>query len=407
MTSMHEHQACGEGPANGGSRRVGPGGRFALMVTHCAGMVDLVALPLWVGVLVAHYRFDPQQAGALVTMFLAGAVLASVCVAPRFERWPTRWLAPALFGCAAVLFAACSQLRTFTSLAALHAMGGVVAGTALSVTHGTAGRTDRPQRLFGWMQTALGIFGVAFMAMSPPIIAQRGGQALFLILASAMLAACVVAALWFPRLHATQPTRSASDAARIAWPRHVWYAILGISCMALTQAMVFSFLERMGTDRGFAAGHIQALLIVLGLVNLIPGALAAVLHRRLNPRLVLQSGAVIQAILAATVAFSSSFSAYALAGSVIVAVMIFSHVFCFGFLAASDPSGRAASATPAMLMTGGAVGPVLGGTLVKIVGYPGLGFAALIVDLIALWLFSRLAVTSKVARPGWAAGGAS
>lgn len=58
-------------------------------------------------------------------------------------------------------------------------------------------------------------------------------------------------------------------------------------------------------------------------------------------------------------------------------------------------------------MTGGAVGPVLGGTLVKIVGYPGLGFAALIVDLIALWLFSRLAVTSKAARPGWAAGGAS
>mgnify|MGYP006182615603 CR=1 FL=1 len=33
-------------------------GRFALMVGHCAGMVDLVALPVWVGTLVAHYRFQ-------------------------------------------------------------------------------------------------------------------------------------------------------------------------------------------------------------------------------------------------------------------------------------------------------------------------------------------------------------
>ena len=39
-------------------------GRAALMVAHCAGMVDLVALPVWVGTLISHYRFDPQQAGA-------------------------------------------------------------------------------------------------------------------------------------------------------------------------------------------------------------------------------------------------------------------------------------------------------------------------------------------------------
>jgi hypothetical protein len=29
------------------------GGRAALMVAHCAGMVDLVALPVWVGVLIS------------------------------------------------------------------------------------------------------------------------------------------------------------------------------------------------------------------------------------------------------------------------------------------------------------------------------------------------------------------
>lgn len=40
-----------------------PAPRLALMVAHCAGMVDLVALPVWVGVLDSRDGFDPQQAG--------------------------------------------------------------------------------------------------------------------------------------------------------------------------------------------------------------------------------------------------------------------------------------------------------------------------------------------------------
>lgn len=38
-------------------------GRSALLVAHCAGIVDLVALPAWVGALIANYKLDPQQAG--------------------------------------------------------------------------------------------------------------------------------------------------------------------------------------------------------------------------------------------------------------------------------------------------------------------------------------------------------
>ena len=37
-------------------------GRIALMASHCAGMVDLIALPVWVGTLISVYRLDPQQA---------------------------------------------------------------------------------------------------------------------------------------------------------------------------------------------------------------------------------------------------------------------------------------------------------------------------------------------------------
>jgi predicted MFS family arabinose efflux permease len=59
-------------------------------------------------------------------------------------------------------------------------------------------------------------------------------------------------------------------------------------------------------------------------------------------------------------------------------------------LAKLDPSGRAVSATPAMLMIGSAIGPVLGGTLVKFFGYGAIGWAAVAIDAIAFCFYLQL-----------------
>lgn len=115
-------------------------GIAALMVSHCAGMLDLVALPLWVGTLVAHYRFNPQQAGTLPTLFLLGASLSSVFFASRFNSVNSKWAAVIGFAAAASAFALCSGQTTIAALAPLHFAGGLAAGTALSCTHGTIGR---------------------------------------------------------------------------------------------------------------------------------------------------------------------------------------------------------------------------------------------------------------------------
>ncbi len=67
-------------------------GIIALMMAHVAGMLDLVALPVWVGTLMSQYQFAPQKAGGLATLFLLGASVASMFLAPRFRalRWPAR-----------------------------------------------------------------------------------------------------------------------------------------------------------------------------------------------------------------------------------------------------------------------------------------------------------------------------
>ncbi len=360
-------------------------GRIALMVAHCAGMVDLVALPVWIGTLITNYGFDPQQAGALATLFLAGAVVASVFFAPQFNRINGRLAATGGFAVAALAFALASTQTAFGPLAAAHALAGLSAGTALSFTHGTIGRSTNPHRLFAIVGTALGVFAIIFLGATPNIVAAVGGAALFQVFAGVMALAAIVTALLFPKPANLEITGTSAVPQKIG--RAVWAGILGVSTMALIQAMVFSFVQQLGTDRGFGMQAITGVLIALGFVNLFPAPLAAVFQNRLKAEKVVLAGPVAQAALGLLIMMSVSFVPYAAGALLFTAVMIFTHTFAFGLLSRLEGTGRALAGTPAMLMVGSAIGPILGGTLVKSFGYPAIGIAACLFALVAVGLF--------------------
>lgn len=362
-------------------------GRLALMVAHCAGMVDLVGLPVWVGTLMSRYGLDPQQAGALATLFLAGAVASSLFFAPRFNRMRGRVAAPLGFAVAAVAFFALSTTTDFTAMAALHALAGVAAGCGLSFTHGTIGRSANPHRLFAVVGLALGVFGIAFFAGVPQLVARLGGPAMFVVLGGVMAVAALVGVLAFPEADAAVH-KNGGRLAKIN--PAVRFVVFGVACMGLLQAMLFSFIERIGSDRGFGFAAVSGVLVAIGFVNLVPAPLAVLLQRRLLATRVILAGPVLQAVVALFITQSGYFWPYAIATAVLAAIIIFVHTFAFGLLAALDPSGRAVAATPAMLMTGAAMGPVLGGTLTKWAGYGSLGMAAVVVACVAVFCFSRV-----------------
>ncbi|MBI3368378.1 MAG: MFS transporter [Burkholderiales bacterium] len=385
-------------------------GRTALIVAHCAGMLDLVALPVWVGTLIGRYGFDAQQAGLIVTLFLGGVVFASLVLAPRFNRLSGRWVASLGFGACALGFWAATRSPEFVMLALLHALCGVANGAALSVTHGTIALSVRPHRLFAIVNAALGIAALLYLGITPQIVATAGGPALFAVFGAVMAVAALVSALAFPgatapsSASAAQAPSSTKVGAARRFERPVWFGIAGISLLSVVQAMIFSFVERVGHERGFGAEALVGVLITLGFVNLTPAPLAALLERRLAAHAVLCWAPVVQGLLAFTVMNATAFWPYAAATSVIVAVVVFSHTFAFGLLARLEPSGRALSATPAMLMAGSAIGPVLGGTLVKFVGYGSLGVAALVLCSVAVMCFRQLPrAAGDVAAPAPAA----
>jgi len=378
-------------------------GRVVLSIAHVAGMIDMAALPVWVGTLISRYAFSPQQAGGLVTIFLASVVAASLVCAPLFRRLAARVMAPAGFAVAAVAFFGLASTSDYGAMALLHGLAGLSVGTALSFTHGTMGRTANPHRAFAIAGIALGVFAVLFLGGTPRLVEALGGAVLFKVFGGLMVLATIVTGAAFP----TPPQASGGElaarhsAARI--PGAVWSGIVGISLMALMQAMMFSFMERTGIDRGFGTEKVQAVLVALGFVNLLPALIAAGLQHRVPAHRVLMAGPVAQAVLALVITQSGSYAPYAAACSVYVFVMIFTHIFAFGMFASRDPSGRAVAATPAMVMAGSAIGPVLGGVLVQNAGYEWLGYAIAGFAVIAVLSFRRVGAAPELHEAGHAA----
>jgi predicted MFS family arabinose efflux permease len=371
-------------------------GRTALAIAHCAGMVDLVALPVWVGALIAQYKFDPPHAGGLATLFLAGAVLSSLFFASRFHRLDTRLAATAGFALAAIAFWLASQVTAFAVLAGLHFLAGVGAACGLSVTHGAIANSANPHRLFAIVNSAVGVFAILFLGATPNLIATFGGAALFVVFGGVMATAAIACALAFP---AASGSAGAPEGSGVRIPPVVWFGVAGVSCMGLNQAMMFSFLERLGLDRGFNAASVTGVLIALGFVNLIPAPLAGFLETRVSGRAVLFLGPAVQAAVIVALTFGSGFPAFAIPAMFLAGVMIFTHTFAFGVLSRLDRSSRALAGTPAMLMIGAMIGPILGGLLVQSIGYPALGVAAVVLSACAVALFARLHAPASALNP--------
>ena len=368
-------------------------GNAVLIIAFVIGMVDMVSLPIWVGTLMQNYGYSPSQAGLTVTLFLLGVVIASTFLSPKFNKVPRRVLTALGFGLASVTFYIISMqtmsVEKFTLIAALHGLGGVGVGTALSFTHGSIGRSTNPHRLWAYSNIALGVFAVVFMGGVPQLMAGKGASVLFSVFAGLMLLGCAVAAIAFPIDKTALDDGSVKNTAKSAIPKGAWFLIAAVICLILNQAMVFSFVERIGAAHGFKPEQVTNVLIAVGLVALLPGALAAFLQTRWSPIAVGIAGPIGQAVLALTMTLTVSFAPYAVAAALYIFIVIFTHTFLFGLLAKLDTSGRIVAATPAMMMIGSCIGPALGGGVVQAFGYPGLGYAACVVAAIAVTCMLR------------------
>lgn len=378
------------------------GGSLALIICNVGGMVDLVALPLWVGSLMQSRTLDAQQAGMLVTAYILGVFGGSLMVSPRLGTINSRVTATVGFLLGAASFFGLMAVDGLAAMAALHLAAGIGAGWGLSMTHGAMARSLNPHRFFGLGNLGTALFAILFFATVPAALETQGVRALFLVLGGLQTVAAVAAALAFPRHRAAsaasgqggeQDDRAGRVTAPVAPLSVRMLVFLGVACLATTQAMIFGFIERIGVAHGFGGDRIGLVLLVSGFVNLTAPLVAAVLERRLSHLAVSVCAIPLHAACGAAAVLVPDFLPYAVCAVAFVWLVIFGHIFIFALIATLDPSGRTAASTPAMLMVGAAIGPILGGTLANGFGYDSLAVAGCVLGALGgacLALIARL-----------------
>lgn len=366
-------------------QRDGIPGRIALVAGHCAGLMDIVSLPVWVGmVLIGQLGLQPQLAGALATLFLAAVVLSSLCFAPRLHRLRRERITPAAYALASLCFVGMMFSRDYAALAGLHGVAGLAVGCGLSITHGTMGASTNPHRLAAIAFTALAVLAIAFFGVLPPLVQRLGANAFFATMAGIMAVAALCTLIAFPaNWKLARP--AALPGTRL--PPQVWFGMAGVSLMTLNHSMVFGFIERIGGWHGYTAAQIGMVLVVSGIANLFPSAMAGFLDRRWSAAAVVCIGPLVQAVAGLLVTQGNSFGMYVFAASMLIGVLAFTQIFAFGLLARQDPTGRVVASSPVMIMTGSAGGPLLGGVVAQHLGYGSLGWAALAIGLLAALSF--------------------
>ncbi|MCY1519593.1 Major Facilitator Superfamily protein [compost metagenome] len=361
-------------------------GTAALVIGHCAGLMDITALPIWVGiVLIGQLALDPQRAGFLLTLFLGSVVLSSLFFAPKLTRLNRKRVAPAAYAVAGLAFATMPSISgSYVLLASAHVVAGLAVGCGLSMVHGTMGGTANPHRTAAMAFTTLSLVSILLMATLPPLVGKIGPDAFFYTMSGIMFTAALAGLLAFPDV-AQVIEHERLPLTRL--PARVWFSVAGVSLLMVTHSMVFGFIERVGGWHGFSAPQITTVLVVSGFVNLVPVALSGMLERHLPAAGVVIAGPLIQATAAVAVTQLGGYGVYMIATSILIAVVTFTHVFAFGVLARLDPSGRVVAATPVMVMVGSATGPLLGGVLAQHIGYGSLGWAALVLGLLSATSF--------------------
>ena len=353
-------------------------GRGALLIGHAAGMLDLVSLPIWVGVLIQFRHMSPAQAGLLITAYMTGVFLTSVSLAPRFNRLQPRLIAIAGFIVGALAFFAIVHLNGFAALLPAHFVAGIGAGSALSMVHGTISRSVRPHRLFAIVNFGVAIFSIVFFVTVPDLVQHRP-DTVFYVLSGLLVLGALASATAFPTPPAETAGRfgqAAATPATVPFRLAIVLAFVGVALLSTGQGQIYAFLERIGAWRDFSSSDIGHMLVISGFLNLLAPIVAALLENKVPRLTAICVALLVHAGIAVTVSRSTGFLPYAVAGSLLVFMTIFSHTFMFGTISKLDPSGRAASSTPAMLTLGAAVGPALGGAVVEFAGFPAVGLVS-------------------------------
>ncbi|RQP26893.1 MFS transporter [Piscinibacter terrae] len=345
------------------SRPLGPGQIASALAVGTLALLMIGLQPILLGELVEQKRITLEGVGIvamgeIVTVGL-GVILGDALLSLSQLRLIT--VLAALF--TAVLDIVTGQASGDTSFAIVRALAGLSEGVLVWVTTCVIVRSATPDRLasiFLVVQTLAQATLAAVLAIA--VIPRWGWAGGFAVLAAVSLLACALSR-GLPAAVAPLPSVGAS---RLPWSLATVLTLVVVFMQMAAIGSLWAYLEPLGKQAGFDAQSSQTMISGVLLMQVIGGAVAAVVIRRLGAGSTLLAGTVALAAVAAGIHFAPSGATTGFAA--MCALFGFAWLFLMPFhirLAfRADATGRVAVLVPAMQLLGSAFGPLVASFIV-------------------------------------------
>lgn len=370
------------------SERIGM--RWVPLVTlSILGMISTPMLPIWLAEASKRFQLTDIQGGMIASLELGSLAITSILWAALSR--PGRGSSGLAI---AIALSIAGNLAAFMAASALtlalaRAVVGLSCGVALAEITRRAARTADPHHVFTMQQFGMVVFISLFFATVPMSIAAIGPSAPFLYSAALGLVS-LFSLIWLGQDRPAEPELMAGTAqagqVKGKAPRPIGMTFLAIGLTFMAQGAVWTYVALAARNSGVAMESLGTILAVGAVLNLL-GPLGAnrigLRYGRAFP-LLLGYSCLVFSILAIALGLGAYWFT---AGSIGLNLsMLFLVPFLLGALAQLDSTGRSASAGPAFFTIGGSLGPMLGGFVIALAGFPALGLISVATVITALLL---------------------
>ncbi|KQS05007.1 hypothetical protein ASG11_12735 [Sphingomonas sp. Leaf357] len=318
-------------------------------------------LPLMVGVLARQFGMGLDQAGYVIAINMGSILLGSLACAVLGRRFS--WFALIVGGLLVMTAGNVLTLSTsgLTALVATRLISGLGEGVVAACCYALMGQARLPGRSIAIYAGGQSIVGAAAMAVLPTLIAHHGWHVFYLLVVFAALPAFALVPL---AVRGREQVQRAAGAGRPALNISAFGGLLAIFVFFVGLAMVWAFMERLGSARHLSLLQLSAAMSASSLAGLAGSLASGAVTDRL--RLGIGLGFGIALIVASLVMmFVGGFAPFTVGVCGLYFAWTFQFPFLFECLVAVDRDGRATVLTPVATGGGLTIGPAIGGFVLQ------------------------------------------
>ena len=319
----------------------------------------------------ARFGLHENQIGLVGSSYLAGFALVATTSNLWIDRFNWRGLVAGASALSVAGLASCAVVDSYTALLAALVIAGAGLGVLYTVCIAVVSEHHRPDQAFGFkLAGEVGLAIVALLALTTFVTARWGFSGAVLTLAGMVGVATLSGLRGMPTGRALTPPERRFAMQRLAGGRSPvlrdWAPWLGLSALFVAfagLAALWAFISELAPTFGVSPRAADGVLTATLVVSGVAGLAAAFLGDKLGRAKPLAVGMLLAIAGVAALQWGQGLGAYLVGVVLAGGLWNFPMAYQMGMIASSDGRGNVAVLMPAALAVGGALGPMLAGSL--------------------------------------------